>query len=226
VHGAPADLDAALTREARRLFRRYAVEVVEALGFCPWAEAARKRGQVREDVVVSATLDAHRDSAWVRRMAEDPSVEVGVLLFPRVRLSEADYNEYVRAVREAYGKAPGPGGTAMAMVGFHPDARADLNAPVSIVNFTRRCPDPTIQAIRLQTLETMRQKEGGGTQFFDLRGDISKLLAAPAVRPLHERVAETNVDTVRRLGVAHIEALMDAIAADRASTYRALGLTD
>ncbi len=220
----PPDLDTALTREARRLFRRYAVEVVEALGFCPWAENARKRGQVQEDVVVAEGLDPARDAAWVRRMSATRSIEVGVLIFPRVRLPEPEFNEYVRAVREVYGKAPGPDGASMAMVGFHPEARADLNTPVSIVNFSRRCPDPTIQAIRLSTLEAMRQKEGGGTQFFDLRGDLSKLLAAPPVRPLHERVNDTNVETVRRLGVEQVEALMDAIRADRDATYRALGL--
>jgi hypothetical protein len=225
VPAAPPDLDADLTREARRLFRRYAVEVVEALGFCPWAEAARKRGEVREDVRVEATLDPARDAAWVREIAAASRIVVGVLLFPRASLTESDWHEYVRGVREAYAKAPGPHGTEMAMVGFHPDAEGRLDAPQTIVNFTRRCPDPTIQAIRLRTLETMRQKEGGGTQFFDPRtSDLATLLAAPPARPLHERVAEANVDTVRRLGVEEIVKRMDDIRRDRDATYRALGL--
>src|SRR5262249_32562635 len=41
---------AALSEEAVRVYRRYQIEIVEALNLCPWAERARLEGRVREVV--------------------------------------------------------------------------------------------------------------------------------------------------------------------------------
>ena len=65
-----------LEREARRVFHRYQTEVVEVLGFCPWAKQAREDARARAGVPRPGhrarggpALDeirADRDAAYVR----------------------------------------------------------------------------------------------------------------------------------------------------------------
>lgn len=217
-------LDEALPREARRLFRRYTLEIVEGLDMCPWAEAARRRSQVSESVELAPTPDVAAGAAWARRLGEDRSVEIGFLIWPRVRVSRREFVAYVQAVRDAYGKDPGRHGVLMAVVAFHPEPEPDTSSPLSLINFIRRCPDPTIQAIRLSTLEELRQRDGAGKRCMPMSAALALPLDVPARRPLHEVVSEANQQTVARLGVAHVEAIIDDIHRDRDRAYRALGV--
>lgn len=223
---APGDpaTEEALAREARRLFRRYTVEVVEALDMCPWAEGARRRSQVDESVELAAIADPAAGAAWVRRVGEDPSVEIGFLIHPRLKTSRQAFVAHVQAVREAYGRSPGPRGVLMAVVAFHPEPEPDPSTALSIINFIRRCPDPSIQAIRLSTLEELRQRDGTGKRFMPMSAALALPLGVPARRPLHEVVTDANQQTVARLGVAHIESIVGDIHRDRDRTYRALGV--
>ncbi|MDO9022256.1 MAG: DUF1415 family protein [Deltaproteobacteria bacterium] len=215
--------DEALAREAKRLFRRYTVEIVEGLDMCPWAEAARRRSQVSESVELGRAPDVAAGAAWARRLGEDRSVEIGFLIWPRVRVSRAEFVAYVEAVREAYGREPGRGGVLMAMVGFHPEPEPDTTSALSLINFIRRCPDPTIQAIRLSTLEELRQRDGTSKRFMPMSAALALPLDVPARRPLHEVVSDANQQTVERLGVPHVEAIVADIHRDRDRSYRALG---
>lgn len=215
--------DAALAREARRLWQRYTREIVEGLDMCPWAEAARRRSQVSEQVHLGPTPDVAAGAAWARRIGEDPSVEIGFLIHPRVKATRAEFVAYVQAVREAYGRDPGRRGVLMAVVAFHPEPEPDTSTALSLINFIRRCPDPTIQAIRLSTLEELRQRDGSGKRCMPMREALALPLDVPARRALHEVVAEANQQTVERLGVAHVEAIIADIHRDRELTYRALG---
>ena len=199
--------DEALAREAKRLFRRYTVEIVEGLDMCPWAEAARRRSEVSESVELGRSPDIAAGAAWARRLGEDRSVEIGFLIWLRVKVSRAEFVAYVQAVREAYGREPGRGGVLMAMVAFHPEPE----------------PDPTIQAIRLSTLEELRQRDGTGKRFMPMSAALALPLNVTARRPLHEVVSEANQQTVERLGVPRVEAILADIHRDRDRTYRALG---
>jgi len=217
-------VDEALEREAKRLFRRYTVEIVEGLDMCPWAETARRRSQVSESVELSALPDPELGAAWARRLGETASVEIGFLIHPRVKLSRKEFVAYVEAVRAAYAKDPGRRGVQMAMVAFHPEPEPDTSTALSLINFIRRCPDPTIQAIRLSTLEELRQRDGTGKRFMPMSAALALPLDAPAKRPLHEVVTDANQQTVERLGVAHVEAIVEDIHRDRDRAYRALGV--
>ncbi|MBK8693938.1 MAG: DUF1415 family protein [Deltaproteobacteria bacterium] len=224
TRGEGASVDEALEREAKRLFRRYTVEIVEGLDMCPWAETARRRSQVSESVELSALPDPADGAAWARRLGETPSVEIGFLIHPRVKLSRKEFVAYVEAVRAAYAKDPGRRGVLMAMVAFHPEPEPDTTTALSLINFIRRCPDPTIQAIRLSTLEELRQRDGTGKRFMPMSAALALPLDAPAKRPLHEVVTDANQQTVERLGVAHVEAIVEDIHRDRDRAYRALGV--
>lgn len=211
-----------LAQEAVRVYRRYAVEIVEALGFCPYASRARLDGHTREVPIGAAIPTDAEVLGAVEALADDPTVEVGFVLFPRVTLSRPKLGRWVEHLRKAHAAARG-GAPVLAIEGFHPDADADLSCPERLTPFVRRTPDPTLQLTRLDVLDRIRRGSPTGTAFFDPDAmDLGALLDAPAKRPLHERIAELNHEAVCRLGVAAVRARMDEILRDRDESYRRL----
>ncbi|MCB9619404.1 MAG: DUF1415 family protein [Sandaracinus sp.] len=217
----------ALEREARRIYERYEVEVVEGFGFCPWAERARREGEVEVRIVLEDDASLAQDLgpalAAVEAHAARDHVAVGLVVFPRVSMPRDAFARFVAELRErhadAHGRTP-----PMALAEFHPDAPADLGAAARLVPFLRRSPDPTIQCVRLSVLSELRRGEEG-TDFIDLSTtSLAEILARPVKKPLHERVAERNLETVCARGTEAIEAVLADIAADRAAAYaRVLG---
>ena len=108
----------------------------------------------------------------------------------------------------------------MTMEGFHPDAEPDIATSGAILPFLRRTADPTIQLTRLSVLERVRASTGGTTKYVDpTTVDVAALLAAPAERSLHERIAETNHRTVIERGPLAITRVLDEIRRDRDESY-------
>ncbi|UJR82706.1 DUF1415 family protein [Sandaracinus amylolyticus] len=214
--------DDALVRECLRVYRRYAVEIVEALDFCPYAARCREEARTREVVVLARELDLDRALAEVAPLAEDTQIEVALMIWPRARCTRLELARFVERLRSAHQAAPG--GLVMAMEGFHPEADADLRGPERLVPFVRRTPDPTIQLVRHAVLDRVRRAAPSGTAFFDpSRMSLDDLMRSPAPRPLHERIAEANHQTVQRLTVERVQASMDDILRDRDRAYAALG---
>lgn len=210
--------DATIEREALRVYRRYAVEIVEALGFCPYAERCRLEGRTHEVVMHAEELDLDRALQAVRTVASDERIEIGLLLWPRVYADRRALARFVETLRAAHQREPG--GLVMAMEGFHPDAEPDVSAPERVVPFVRRTPDPTIQLVRHAVLDRVRRGTQQGTAFFDPSTmSLDGLLAEDAPRPLHERIAATNHATIVRLGADAVRAILDDIRADRDRSY-------
>lgn len=210
----------ALRAQALRLYERYQREFVEALGICPWAERARREGRVRPRVVLDADADVERTVAAVRAFGEDTSIEIGLLIFPRLALARVPFEQFVGRVRERDAE---DGPITMALAAFHPEAPADVTEPGRLVPFLRRTPDPTIQVVRLAVLDRVRRHGNHGTGFVDPSMlDPARLLEEPAPLPLHERLAETNLERVRELGVEHVKAVLDDIQRDRDASYARL----
>lgn len=214
-------VEPAIEREALRVYRRYAVEIVEALGFCPYAERSRIEGHTREVVMPDRALDLGSALAAVRAIASDGSLEIGLLLFPRLYATRRELALFVESLRAAHQREPG--GLVMAMEGFHPDAEPDTTTPERAVPFVRRTPDPTIQLVRHAVLDRVRRGTPQGTGFFDPSTmSLEALLSAPAARPIHERIAETNHATIVRLGSDAVRAILDDIQRDRDRSYAPL----
>lgn len=210
-----------IEHEAVRVYRRYAIEIVEALGFCPYAERCRLEGRTREVVMSGATLELEPALEAVRAIATDPAIEIGLLLYPRVYDDRRALARFVETLRAAHQGEPG--GLVMAIEGFHPQASADLSAPERAVPFVRRTPDPTIQLVRHAVLDRVRRGTPQGTAFFDpSRTSLEDLLSCPERRPLHERIAENNHATITRLGCEAVAAILDDILADRDRAYAPL----
>lgn len=216
--------DDALIAEALRIYRRFAVEVVEGLGLCPWAEHARKSGRVTERVLLSDRRDVGAAQSAIAEHAERPDVEILLLIFPLLALDRRAFEHYVAELGQAEADRHPVGEVPFAMAAFHPDAPAHLDDAERLIPFLRRSPDPTIQLVRRSVLEQVRQKAPEGTEFVDLRLLDPKALATDRPPSLRERIAEENLRTVRRLGVEHVERLLADIRRDRDASYaRALG---
>jgi hypothetical protein len=89
------------------------------------------------------------------------------------------------------------------------------------VPFIRRSPDPTIQLIRRSVLESVRRPSDGGTGYIDPSSitDLVAFFKNPPKPPLHERVAQANLEQIQRVGVAPVELALNDIRADRARAY-------
>ena len=211
--------DDALRREAIRLYRRYQSEIVEALKLCPWAERARLEGRVREEVLLTTALDPEPVLAAIDALSRDDAVQIGLLLFPRLGVEFDSFERFVSelvtkdAERRELGTAP------FALAAFHPGARADLGDPERTIPFLRRTPDPTIQLVRYDMLESVREGFNEGTQFIDVKVLMTLDWTREDTLPLRERIARANHRTVMRLGIDAIEQRYADIFRDRDATY-------
>lgn len=210
-------------REVVRIHERYATEVVERFDLCPWAARARARGRVRCAVLVGRELgDLAASLAAIAELEADPTVEIGLLIYPGISLSRLDFEAFVRRLRAADGERHPPFGAPFAMAAFHPEAVADLSDPDRLVPFLRRSPDPTVQLVRWSALEAVRGRVPEGTSFLDLRL-LAQSRREHEPTSVHERVTRHNLATVRRIGPATLEAIFADIEADRARSYARYG---
>lgn len=222
---APSEVrDEALVAEAKRINLRYVVEFVEAYNLCPWAERARLDGHVAQRVCLDADLSLEGPLAIVDEVAKDPSIEVGLLIFPRLDVDRREFERFVGRLRTEDAARAGLGGPALAMAAFHPVAEPATDSPYRLVPFIRRSPDPTIQLVRRSVLDAIRRPGDHGTDYVDpTKVDILEFLTKKRRPPLHERVAQANLETLVELGLDRARAVLDAIVEDRDRSYAALG---
>lgn len=214
-----------LSRATLEAYERYAVEVVEAHGFCPWARAARESGEVVLRVDFSANSDDFSESlALLDELHRGPTdVDIALFIYPLLDLDRLGFEDHVRRLRTLAEQAA-PRLDAFAMAAFHPEAKADLSHPDRLVPFVRRTPDPTLQLVRNSALSSIKGLSAG-TAFVDVESLSAAgfaALAAPANKPVRERIAEQNLSTVKAAGVATIDAILSDIAESRERAHQAL----
>lgn len=194
------------------LHDRYLVEVVEDLGLCPFARRCREQGRVLRPLFYARDgadegepdgADEGEPDAVARELAAQvlahPDVEVVLLTFvlPRARehaWHDVDrFEDVVRAVRDAYEaelRRTG-GGTRFYMVGFHPGLRGPDSrrppTPDGLVPVIRRSPDPVIQCIRADLLDSVRRQAqvAANARFLEEMGKLGpeyRALAAQAIQ--------------------------------------------
>ncbi len=215
-------VDDRLVEEARRAYLRYAVEIVEALSFCPYAERCRVDGRTRE-VAITAPIPSDAEVLGaLESVADDERIEIGLLLFPRMDVPPSKMHRWVEHLRKAHASRRG-GAPILALEGFHPDAVADTSSPDRLTPFVRRTPDPTIQLTRLSVLDRVRRGTPQGTAFFDPSTmDLAALLDEGPRPALHERIAERNHETVLRLGADEVARRVEDILRERDERYLAI----
>lgn len=211
---------AAFEHEARRIYFRYAIEVVEALTFCPWARDAREGGRVECRVVFGSTLELDQVLSLVIAAGQRTELDVTLLVMPEVRLGRIALRHFTAALHSRYESTCGRGQTALAIADFHPDVSPDMTTPARLVPFVRKSPDPTLQLIRHSALQAAQRGGGDGKKYASL-----EMMLAGAIKdePAHARVATANHRTITRVGTPHVLSLLDDIAADRNASYARLG---
>ena len=195
---------------------------------CPWAREAREQGRVDVRVVSCAEPEPQAMLEIVDAIAADEATEIGILLFPRVRLGRSAWERFHSQVRNldadryAYGVSP------MTSAAFHPDGEANDASGELLKPLIRRSPDPLIQLVRVRVLDALRGERTGGTTVLDVADiaglgleDIQALTTKP--KSVSDVVADANLRTVRRMGVARVVELLDDIRRDRDETYARLG---
>ncbi|HKP59541.1 MAG TPA: DUF1415 family protein [Polyangiales bacterium] len=218
----------ALEREALRLHARYTIEVVEALGLCPWAADARRAGRVHTHV--SRCDSAERALATsleaLQALAQNSDIDVAFIVYPLLDLDRLAFAHFVAELRAADAQRYAVGETVLALADFHPNAAPDPASAERLVPFLRRTPDLTLQIVRRSALNAVRMSEDQGTSFVDLsQFPLDKLTTTPPPPPpLAARVANNNLRTVTRMGTSGLSECLESILADRHASYFELGL--
>lgn len=212
----------ALASEARRIYLRYALEVVEEFTFCPWARSAREAGRVRCNIVFGTRPTLETLLAEVLAADACTELDVTLLIMPQCELTRVELRHLTSTLHTRYEVAAGRGKTAHAIADFHPAAQLDQTSPERLVPFIRKSPDPTLQLIRHAALDAARRGPQEGTRAATLE---MMLKGALKDDPPHARVASTNFRTLDRLSPRPILTVLEDIARDRSASYARTGAT-
>lgn len=219
--------DEQLIREALRVYERYATEIVEGFDICPWASRARAEGKVTTRIMLATTTAAAEGEALaaIAEVASATHLEVGLLVFPQLMADRRAFDGFVASLRTRDAERWAEKRAPLVLASFHPQAEPQLDTPYRLVPFLRRTPDPTIQLVRHSVLDALRKPGESGTDYVDITTvDLKALLAMKKRPPLHERIAMINLETVQRVGVEKVRAVLDDILRDRNESYAKLGV--
>jgi hypothetical protein len=213
---------AAFEAQARRIYFRYALEVVEEFTFCPWARSAREAGRVQCNVVFGR--EPSIDTLLAELIAADrrEASDVTLLVMPELGLDRIALRHVTAALHTRYEEHSGRGSTLLAIADFHPTAPLDMGSPERLVPFIRKSPDPTLQLIRHAALDAARRNAAEGTRAATLEMMLKGMLHKD--EPAHVRVASANFRTLERMGSTPILAALEDIARDRRASYAGLGV--
>lgn len=149
------------------------------LNLCPFARAVHVGNQVRYAVSEAQTPEALlADLArelQALAAAEPAEVETTLLIHPRVLDDFLDYNDFLD-IADATVEELGLTGTIQ-LASFHPQYRFADTEPDAIENYSNRSPYPMLHLLREESVER-----------------------AVATFPDVGRIAERNIDTLRRIG--------------------------
>lgn len=219
-----AVISPALRREVLRINQRYLVEVVEAMGFCPWATSVSDDSGLRRLVLsgeaASPTL-ADETARVIEEIADDVDTSIGLLIYPELQISNADFRRFVGSMEERHASHHQRDNIPLAMASFHPEAAADTESPARLVPFIRRSPDPTIQLVRRSTMNEVRQTSNEGSVFVDNLEAFLPLMGKRPKPSVSDGIAKANLRTVLRVGAEEIEKILADIGQDRDRAYAA-----
>lgn len=182
---------------------RYLREFVEALRLCPYAKRCREEGKLHRRVL-RARAEALPAIAAIEALPVD-SVEVALLILP----DEPAEGQAAARAFESFCAGLRPHVQSFYCVAFHPALPRDLHDAHRAVQFIRRSPDPTIQLVRASVLTSVRGGQGAGSRYVDPATlSLEQLVALHTPLSLSDRIAEANLETLRREGPDRLEKLL------------------
>ncbi len=196
---------------------RYVQAFLEEHSFCPFSRGGRLQGQTVRYVHFAESTDA---TPVVDRMAEvatQPGRVVVQVIFPMLTINADDFRQFCHDVTSAGNSRLGAGET-YAVAPLHPELAYLTHNAYSIIPLFRRAPDPTIQWVRLDALESIY--EGRSDKDIHVApSELAAYLARPKRKPLFDTIAETNLKMARRLGIENVEKMLRSIAQDARLAY-------
>jgi hypothetical protein len=139
------------------------------------------------------------------------------VIFPLIEVLPEDFSRFVNDVSEylnARFERP-----VFASAALHPELAYRTDTPNALIPLFRRTPDPTLQWVRLSTLDGIYEGRRGGTAFVDL-SQLRAFLAEPAGRDLYQQIAETNRATAERLGLGAVREMLGGMRDEVLAGYR------
>ncbi|WP_227816791.1 DUF1415 domain-containing protein [Nitrogeniibacter aestuarii] len=167
--------------------RAWVETVVIDLNLCPFA----KRELVKERIRFAVTRVSNEEGLIqaleqeLRHLQEHPEIETSLLVHPDVLTDFEDYNQFLDLVDILIRQLRLSGDIQVAS--FHPDYQFQGTEPDDVENTTNRSPYPMLHLIREASIG-----------------------AAIANYPDPEGIPERNIETVERLGIDHMRALLRA----------------
>jgi hypothetical protein len=182
---------------------RYLREFVEALDLCPFARKCRESGRLARRVLpgshpTEATLSAVREL----EQTTETEVEVALLIYPEFTGGLRAFEEFRDEVRASL--------HLFYCVAFHPDLPMDLSDANRAVSFLRRSPDPTLQLVRIATLERIRSGRPTGTLYVDTQR-ISPAELSSIHPSISDQIAAANLRTLRKHDPAELARLLSTV---------------
>jgi hypothetical protein len=166
--------------------RAWIEHAVIGLNLCPFAKAVYVKNQIRYAVSEARTSEALL-SDLVRELgslaeASPQEVDTTLLIHPHVLNDFLDYNDFLQVADAAVEELDLAG--VLQVASFHPQYQFAGTSADDITNYTNRSPYPTLHLLR--------------------EASVGQAVAA---FPEAEAIYETNIETMRRLGLAGWKAL-------------------
>jgi hypothetical protein len=214
------DMRRAIEAEALRLNDRYLIDFIENHQFCPFARESRQRGETARFVVhLEKQDDLETVLDIMRRVAAEPTTTVTQVIFPLVGASPKAWTQFCHKITECGHERIG-GEPVLAVAPLHPELGFKTTNPFALLTLFRRTPDPTIQWVRLDALDSIYEGRRKGTVVMT-PSQVAAILNNPEpVSDLYDRIAETNQATAERMGYDEVVAALSKIAAEGRQNYR------
>lgn len=197
---------------------RYVRSFLEEHSICPFSRGGRLQGQTACFVHFAESTDAQPVIELMTQLASQPGKAVAQVIFPMVSVSADDFRAFCHDVTTA-GNARLPGGETFAVAPLHPDLSYNTRNSYTLIPLFRRAPDPTIQWVRLDALESIY----AGRDHKDIYvppSELAAYLKKPPRQPLFDKIADTNQKMARRLGLENIERTLRGIQRGAQEGYK------
>lgn len=208
---------------------RYLDVFLEPHSFCPFARGGRQREHTVRLVHYAGTTDIAPLLDHMENLARDPAKVVVQVLFPLIDVTPAAWERFCHDLtavgNERLREGIGNGTAVFAVAPLHPALPYLPINPYSIIPLFRRTPDPTIQWVRLDALQHLYRGRSNDAIYVD-PAEIDVFLAKPRREPLFDRIAETNLQMARRLGIGEVERLLRELSRSAQASYARLLLDD
>ena len=181
-----AENDAVGESAAIEATKRWLERAVIGLNLCPFAKAVHVKGQIRYVVSAATTPEALADElqSELEFLAEaSPElIDTTLVIHPHALTDFLDFNDFLEVADGIVDELELDG--ILQVASFHPQFQFEGTEPDDITNYTNRAPYPTLHLLREDSVER-----------------------AVAAFPDELAIAETNIGTLEKLGLAGWKAL-------------------